>query len=101
MACLSSSTRTRLLAQLETLEAQLDALNTTILSAYSDNNKSYTLDTGAGRQSATKRDLDSLEDSRSKLEAKINRLRNRLNFNTIVNLNLRRTRGGVVGPVSY
>jgi phage shock protein A len=91
---LTPSRKQELIDQYNKMVAQLEVLESTLLTAYSGDTKSYEIDTAAGRQKATKRSLSEMEKSRDKLEASIARLRNKINGTGIVNLNLRRQRGG-------
>lgn len=92
MTCLSSTTRTRIIAQIDKLEAQLVTLETTIDNSLESGIENYSFDSGEGKQATKYRSLDSLFKARDNLEAKLEKLYRRLNGGNIVNMNLRRRR---------
>ena len=94
MACISSSRRAKLLERLEKKYEQLakaDAAYDLLLEK--GDIKSYTFDSGDGRQSATRRDLEELRKTIENLEKQISALERKLNGTGIVAFNL--TRRGV------
>jgi len=93
MAYLSATTRTRLQAELTTVEAQISAANTTMTSIVGKEIESYRLDTGEGSQQTKRLDIEKLERLISKLESKAERLRQRLAGAGVVNINVRRMDG--------
>lgn len=94
MSCLSAAQRAAIEAKMLIKQAQLDALNEEYLNAISSSKiKSYTFDSGEGRQSTTHRSLKEISDEITRLEAEISRLTRQLAGSGIVMLTLRRRRG--------
>ena len=90
MAALPASTRTRLLAELVIVEAQITATNDRLTSIMAQDVESYTLNTGEASQSAKRWDAMKIADLLEKLEAKAQRIRQRLAGLCVMNLNIRR-----------
>jgi hypothetical protein len=93
MAHLSAATRTRLQADLATVVAQIDAANAALTSLVAKEIESYRLDTGEASQQAKRVDIEKLERLISRLEARADRIRQRLAGAGVVNLNVRRMDG--------
>jgi hypothetical protein len=91
MSYLSSAIRTRIEQQIATKTAQLDAANTAYTAALANSEiQTFTLDTGEGKQSSTRRNPKQLLEVIRLLESDLDRLYRRLNGGGIVNMNLRR-----------
>ena len=91
MACITSSTRTRILERIAVKEAALSAADDAYTAALTEVEE-YRLATGEGTQQMKYRDLKSIEDTISRLEAQIDALHRRLDGKGLANFNLRRKR---------
>ena len=90
--CLTSTTRTRIIAEIDRLEAQLTIIQTTITDALATGIENYSFDSGEGKQSTKYRSFDALLKAEDKIAARIDSLYRRLNSLGVVNVNMRRKR---------
>ena len=90
MACINSTTRTRLLARLAKREASLVIVEVTYDEALAVNLEMYRFDSTEGEQTSKRRKLQDLKDQVDSLQAEIDNIRRRLSGQGIVNMNLRR-----------
>jgi hypothetical protein len=93
MAYLSTATRIRLLAQLATIETQIENANATLTSLTTQEIESYTLNTGEASQSAKRWDGMKIEGLIRRLEIRAEHIRQRLAGLGVVNMNTRRKEG--------
>lgn len=91
MACILSSTRTRLIARIAKNEELLEKAETALSNAL-NHIKEFRLDTGEGSQKTEYKDPRQLQQIIDSLESSIERDYRRLNGTGIVNMNLRRKR---------
>lgn len=91
MAYLPPDIRARIEAQITSKTEQLAAVNTAYLNSLTNAEiQTYTLDTGEGKQSTTRRKPEELQRAIRILETDLERLYRRLNGGGLVNMNLRR-----------
>ena len=90
MACINSTTRTRLLARLAKREASLVIVEVTYDEALAVNLEMYRFDSTEGEQTSRRRKLKDIKDQVDSLQAEIDNIRRRLGGQGIVNMNLRR-----------
>lgn len=93
MACISSTQRQRILAQIARLEAQLEKLYTTYSKMIESGVSSYKFDSGDGSQSTNYRSLTEVSTEIGRLESEIDALYRKLNGAGIANINMRRNTG--------
>ena len=82
--------RASIQAQLTRKKSQLEILNTTYDKLVANPKKSFSLDTGDGRVSASHRDLDELQKQIDIMERKIDFLERKLGGGTVMNFTVRR-----------
>jgi len=91
MACLPTYLRTKYLADLASIQAQLTAIRATILTALENGEvEEYRFNSGEGSQQTIRRSLKELYNIQSSLEADEARILRKLNGRALTNLNLRR-----------
>ena len=90
MGCLSSTRRTRILARIAALEAQLDAADETLERLLSKELSEYRFDSGEGTQQTKRLDVEKLNKIVDNLERRLCWYQSKLDCIGIVNLNLRR-----------
>lgn len=90
MGWIATETRTRLLAQLARLEAQIEAASDTMDSLAAQEIESYRLDTGEGSQQAKRWDATRLDSLIARLERRAEHIRQRLAGMGVTTLNVRR-----------
>jgi hypothetical protein len=94
--------RTRLLAQKTRLEAAITALEALYTSAIANIEvESYKFDSGEGSQQTKRRDPNKILEQIDKLEARLSHVINELAGIGVINVQLRRTRGGDAGRGGY
>lgn len=95
MSCITSAERARIVAQINTKQAQLEAANAAYTAALSNVEiQTFRFDSGEGSQSTTRRKPAEISSEITRLESELNRLYRRLDGGGIVNMNLRRRRYG-------
>lgn len=95
MACLTSTTRDRIISRINTLEAQATTLETTITTQLENGIENYSFDSGEGKQSTKYRSLESLQKQLEKIESQIEKLYRRLNGLGIINLTMNRRKNDI------
>lgn len=90
MACLNSTTRTRLQARLTKRETSLAIVEVTYDEALAVNLEMYRFDSTEGEQTSKRRKLQDLKDQIDSLQADIDNIRRRLSGTGIVNMSMRR-----------
>jgi hypothetical protein len=90
MACLSSSERSAILAQIETKREQLEIANNTFRQLLSNQNQEYRFNSGEGSQRATRVKIKDMQDVISAIESEIDALLRRLCSGGVKALRLRR-----------
>ncbi|MCK5127566.1 MAG: hypothetical protein KAR42_15020 [candidate division Zixibacteria bacterium] len=92
MACITSSTRTRISASIAAKEAVLVSLYAAY-SAAATEIEEYRFDSGEGNQRVTYRNLNEIKTNIDALESEIDSLYRRLAGKGVINMNLRRKHG--------
>lgn len=96
MACITSSTRTRIIASIAAKEAVLAALYVAYTAAATEFEE-YKFNSGEGSQQAKYRNLNEIKTNIDSLESEIDSLYRRLAGKGVINMNLRRKHGAYQG----
>jgi len=94
MTCRNTARFERIITQIQTLQAQLEALNLTFLTASATDVDEYRFNSNEGSQSTGRRSLTEMGAAIDRLQAMIDKLYRQLEGNGITIMNLRRKQNG-------